>query len=53
MGYSALCVAILERAKLDNAKMWKDFKKTEIYRRGKYGRCSTNEIVEWVAEYIT
>jgi len=53
MGHEELCVAILEQAKHDNARMWKDFKKTEIYRRGKYGRCSTNEIVEWVVEYIT
>ena len=45
-------LAILSNAKEEHAPMWKDFKKTELYKQGQRGVPDGLETAWWVALYL-
>ena len=45
-------LAILNKAKQDEAQMWIDFKGTPLYERGLLGVPDSLEVAWWVSRYI-
>ncbi len=45
-------LAILNKAKVDNAPMWQDFQGTELYKEGSSGIPDSLEVAWWVSRYV-
>ena len=45
-------LGILRQAKADNAQMWVDFQKTELYTAGIKGKIDALETAWWICKYL-
>jgi len=47
-----LCLGILVQAKKDHDAIWKEFKETSFYNKGK-SDCDSFQVASWVGDYLT